>query len=155
MRKKLLIRGMALAFAQTAVWRDEVALWTAAAKNDLRNGFARLCRAQALGEAGRLSEAESDYHLALRTGLTRPLAAAALTNLSDLHLRRGDGEAALGWSERALLAAPGNREALFNKMRPLVLLNRRAEALTVLEDLETRYPTPEFWTEFRRRIKKR
>ena len=117
-----------LTWRQTGVWKDERTLWANAAQRDPRNGFARLCQAQADQDLGRQEDAANGYLEALRIGLTRTQAASALCNLSHLRLKEGNPSEALAWSEKALLAAPDSPPALFNKEKALRQMGRFSEA---------------------------
>ena len=139
-----------LSWAQVGVWRDELSLWTSTANRDPEHGFSWLCRAQALAERGRFPEAEAEYLHALRVGLTRGPAAAALTNLSDLRLRAEDPAGALVWADKALIAAPASAPALVNRARALVGLNRKSEALGVVDRLTSDHPPAVQWEPLRR-----
>ncbi|MBL0350271.1 MAG: hypothetical protein IPP68_07850 [Elusimicrobia bacterium] len=129
-----------LSCAQVGVWRNDLSLWTATAARDPEHGFSWLCRAQALNENKRWSEAESEYLHALRVGLSRGHAAGALTNLSDLRLRAGDPGGALAWADKALVAAPASPQALTHRAVALVGLGRKNEALAVVGQLESIRP---------------
>jgi len=94
------------AVVQTGDWRSERALWGAAAAQEPENAFARLSLGDALAEAGERMKAETAYKEALRLGLTRPLAGAAMGSLARLRLRAGDPAGALRWANKALRALP-------------------------------------------------
>jgi tetratricopeptide (TPR) repeat protein len=99
------------AHRQTAVWRDDVSLFSQAVAATTGNWKMHYNLGNALAHSGRLEEAERQYLLALQA---RPRYAEALNNLGALYGERGDAAAAERLFLRALTVDPGYAPAWSN-----------------------------------------
>ena len=70
--------------------------------------------------------AEKLYHEAIRLD---PVNALAMTNLGNIHFRRGDADGATEWFEQALTVDPRQPEALYNRGYQYALAGFHQEAI--------------------------
>jgi tetratricopeptide (TPR) repeat protein len=129
------------AHAQTAHWRDSIALWSRAIALDADNDVARYNLALALVEAGRPAEAEPHLELLLAQVPDHALARAQLSGMrADRAQRAADAaatagrlrEAVTGYTE-VLAHDPARTRARLNRGMALVQLGEPARAVADLE----------------------
>jgi tetratricopeptide (TPR) repeat protein len=116
-----------LSFGRTGDWRDETRLWTAAARTEPGNAFARFALAEALYAEGRTAESAQAVREGLALNPSAPLAYAGLNNLSEAALKEGRPGAALRFAEKALRVRPDGPEALFNRRAASAALEARGK----------------------------
>jgi len=92
-----------LSWNQDLVWRDSVTLWSHAVLKDPTNPVAFIKRGEALDEAGRLSEALSDFDRAAALAPDRP---AIAQQKGSVLFKQGDYQGAMAEYNRALAMDP-------------------------------------------------
>lgn len=107
-------------------WSSDVALFDAALRVDPRDPLGNLQRGIAAGRAGRLEEARALLERGREGG---PGSARIASALAWVHLRRGDGPAALAEARRAVELAPSHPEARLNLANALHLTGDHAGEL--------------------------
>jgi protein O-mannosyl-transferase len=109
----LLVLG-AVAWERSTIYRDDLALFTEAARGNPGNEIARNNLGRALYHEGRLDEAEREYREALRL---RPGSVAPLSNLAILYERRGQTAKAKAAFEETLRRSPTHAAAAVHLAR--------------------------------------
>jgi len=109
----LLVLG-AVAWERSTIYRNDLALFTEAARGNPGNEIARNNLGMALYHEGRLDEAEREYREALRL---RPGSVAPLSNLAILYERRGQVAKARAAFEETLRRSPTHAAAAVHLAR--------------------------------------
>ena len=109
----------------TVSWKDEVSLFTRAARNAPGNWMAHYNLGVHFQERGQAEAAIAHY---LEAVAIRPDYDKALNNLGVLVAARGDSAAALAYYRRAIAASPGSAAAHYNLGAALAKEQRLAEA---------------------------